>query len=158
MRHTLTGFIFILAGGLLIILCLLMAYDVLGLQIEAERDKAAIQAVLQAQSDAWNRGDLDAFMKGYSRDNELTFFSGNSKHQGWEATAKRYRDRYTGAGNTMGNLRFEDVQIELTGPQSAFVRGRYHLVKATDQDEGLFTLLFRKTPAGWQIVHDHTSH
>ena len=33
----------------------------------AEQPTAEIRAVLQAQLEAWNRGDIDGFMKGYAR-------------------------------------------------------------------------------------------
>lgn len=157
MRERLTGSLFIVAGAAMLALCLLMVFDVLGLQRDADRERAAIQQLLQAQVEAWNRGDLDGFLAGYARSDELSFFSGGGTHQGWEATRKRYRDRYQAEGQAMGQLRFSELRIDLTGPDSAFVRGRYHLTSGPRQDDGLFTLLLRKTPAGWHIIHDHTS-
>jgi beta-aspartyl-peptidase (threonine type) len=35
--------------------------------------------------------------------------------------------------------------------------GRWRLKRNKDQPHGRFTLLFRKLPEGWRIVHDHTS-
>ena len=62
----------------------------------------------------------------------------------------------------MGQLAFSDLNIELLGPDSALVRGRWNLQieKAGAEKEdlgGLFTLILRKKPEGWRIVHDHTS-
>jgi beta-aspartyl-peptidase (threonine type) len=38
------------------------------------------------------------------------------------------------------------------------VRGRWRLTfRDGKQTGGLFTLLMRRTPEGWRIVHDHTS-
>jgi ketosteroid isomerase-like protein len=37
------------------------------------------------------------------------------------------------------------------------VTGRWQLTRQGDMPHGRFTLLFRRTPAGWRIFHDHTS-
>jgi beta-aspartyl-peptidase (threonine type) len=49
------------------------------------------------------------------------------------------------------------LQIETLSPKSAFVRGRWQLVTDKEKLGGLFTLIFKKLPEGWRIVHDHTS-
>jgi uncharacterized protein (TIGR02246 family) len=120
--------------------------------------KAAIERVLHAQQDAWNRHDLDAFMSGYWNSPELTFFSGANEHDGWEAAMARYREAYASAGHEMGKLDFSTPRIEMLGPDAAFVRGQWHLTMPDGKTpHGLFTLIFRKFPEGWKIVHDHTS-
>ncbi len=115
-----------------------------------------IRRVLDLQVAAWNRGDLEGFMKGYWHSPELTFFSGGTKTSGWKTTLDRYRNRYQSAGAEMGQLDFSELKIELLGPQSAFVRGHWHLKMADSEPQGLFTLIFRKYPDGWKIIHDHT--
>ena len=117
----------------------------------------AIQAVLNEQVAAWNRGDLEGFMRGYWNSPELTFFSGKEKAQGWQATLERYIKRYRGDGREMGKLAFNDLRIETLGPDAAFVRGRFELEMSKEKLGGLFTLIFKRFPEGWRIVHDHTS-
>lgn len=118
---------------------------------------AAIRQVLQSQVDAWNHHDLDGFMKGYWRSPDLTFFSGTTETKGWQPTLARYRKNYQAEGRSMGTLSFSDLQIEVLGPDAAFVRGRFQLVMPDEkQPRGVFTLVFRKFPEGWRIVHDHT--
>jgi beta-aspartyl-peptidase (threonine type) len=117
----------------------------------------AIRKVLDDQATAWNKGDLEGFMAGYWKSDKLTFFSGKDKTQGWQATLDRYRKRYQADGKEMGKLTFSDLQIEILGPDSAFVRGRYRLVLGKETPQGIFTLIFKKTADGWRIVHDHTS-
>jgi beta-aspartyl-peptidase (threonine type) len=56
----------------------------------------------------------------------------------------------------MGQLAFTEIQIEMLGPASALVRGRWRLKMNSGEPNGLFTLIFRRLPAGWKIVHDHT--
>jgi ketosteroid isomerase-like protein len=118
----------------------------------------AIRQVLETQQSAWNRGDLEAFMAGYWNSPDLTFFSGAHESQGWQAALDRYKKSYQGAGHEMGKLEFRNLQIEMLGVDSAVVRGEFHLTMSDGKTpHGLFTLVFRKFPEGWKIVHDHSS-
>ena len=58
---------------------------------DAADEKTAIEHVMRAQVEAWNRHDLDGFMAGYWNSPELTFFSGAKQTSGWQATLDRYR-------------------------------------------------------------------
>ena len=122
----------------------------------AASDESAIREVLARQQEAWNRGDVDAFMQGYERSEALVFTSGGVIHRGWEATLARYRKSYPDRA-AMGRLRFSDLEIRLLGGSAAAVLGRWELQRAGDRPHGIFTLVFRKTSGGWKIVHDHTS-
>lgn len=117
----------------------------------------AVRRVLDDQVAAWNKGDLKGFMAGYWRSPDLTFFSGKDKTRGWDATLERYQKRYQAEGKEMGKLTFRDLEIEVLSPESAWVRGRWQLELSKETVGGLFTLIFKKLPEGWRIVHDHTS-
>jgi uncharacterized protein (TIGR02246 family) len=120
--------------------------------------RAAVEQVLHTQQDAWNRHDLDAFMAGYWNSADLTFFSGAKQTGGWQATLERYKATYASPGHEMGTLEFSGLRVELLGPDAAFVRGAWHLTMPDGKTpHGLFTLVFRKFPEGWKIIHDHTS-
>jgi ketosteroid isomerase-like protein len=124
----------------------------------AEDDKAAVEQVLRTQQEAWNRHDLDAFMAGYWNSPELTFFSRGKENHGWQEAFDHYRATYSGPGHEMGKLEFSDLRIEMLGTDAAFVRGEFHLTMSDGKaPHGIFTLVFRKFPDGWKIVHDHTS-
>ena len=116
-----------------------------------------IRDVLDRQVQAWNRRDLEGFMRGYWRSPELTFYSGGTTVSGWEETLARYRNRYQSEGKEMGHLQFTAIKIELLGPGAAFVRGRFYLKMTSTESSGLFTLTFKKLADGWKIIHDHTS-
>jgi ketosteroid isomerase-like protein len=140
------------------VLVLVIASSAAFAQNSAEAQKAAIRQLLEKQVDAWNRGDLEGFMAGYWNSPELTFFSGDKVTRGWQATLERYRRKYQGTGKEMGKLDFFDLQIEMLGPEAADVQGHWHLIMKNKQElGGLFTLILRKFPDGWKIVHDHTS-
>lgn len=117
----------------------------------------AVRAVLADQVSAWNRGDLAAFMAGYWNDPALTFYSGDAPTKGWRETRDRYVKRYQAEGKEMGRLAFDLHTVEILGADHAFVRGAWALVLKAGKPNGLFTLIFRKLPEGWRIVHDHTS-
>ncbi len=119
--------------------------------------EAAIRAVLDSQVVAWNKGDIDGFMRGYWMSKDLTFFSGGSETRGWSETLERYRKSYKGTGKQMGQLTFGDLQVEMLSPDSAFVRGAWKLTMTDGKTpHGLYTLIFRKMPDGWRIIHDST--
>ena len=121
-------------------------------------DASAIRQVIEQQQQAWNRGDLEAFMSGYWNSPELTFFSGAHESKGWQAALDRYKKNYQGAGHEMGKLEFANLRIERLGSDAAFVRGEFHLTMSDGKTpHGLFTLIFRKFPNGWKIVHDHSA-
>ncbi len=114
--------------------------------------------MLLSQVEAWNHGQLEGFMQGYWHSPDLTFFSGATETRGWEPTLARYRQRYQAEGKEMGKLEFQKLDIDLLSRSSAVVTGEWHLTMSDGkQPHGLFTLIFKRLPAGWRIVHDHTS-
>ena len=117
---------------------------------------AEIRAVMKAQVAAWNRGDIDGFMQGYARSNATEFVSGDRLTRGWQTVRDRYRKKYD-SREKMGTLTFSHINITSLGADAALVVGRWKLARKNDKPHGIFTLLFRRTPAGWRIVHDHTS-
>lgn len=137
------------------------ALSVSGISAQKKRAESKtatqIRAVLDAQVAAWNSGDLESFLKGYWRSPNLSFYSGGTKTGGWDNTLERYKQRYKSEGREMGQLTFSDLEIESLSATSAFVGGRWQLKMASGDIGGLFTLIFRKFPDGWKIVHDHTS-
>ncbi len=118
---------------------------------------AQIRNVLDLQVDSWNRGDLDGFMSGYWKSDQLTFCSGSTITKGWQPTLDRYRSRYQAEGKEMGTLDFREIVIEPLSADLAMVRGRWRLRMKSGEPEGLFTLLVRRFPDGWRITYDHTS-
>jgi uncharacterized protein (TIGR02246 family) len=131
-----------------------------GAHLAGSRDKAdadSVRALLDEQAVAWNAGDLDGFMKGYWDDEELTFYSGGDVKKGYKPLQERYRKRYQSDGKGMGKLTFSDLEVRGLGGEWATARGRWKVEKDKETLEGLFTLVLRRFPDGWKIVHDHTS-
>ena len=117
-----------------------------------------IKALLDTQVAAWNKHDLDGYMAGYWKSDQLTFFGGGTVTNGWQATLDRYKRRYQGDGKEMGTLSFTDLQVEMLGKTVAMARGGWHLQMTGGKElKGLFTVILKKLPEGWRIVHDHSS-
>jgi beta-aspartyl-peptidase (threonine type) len=118
----------------------------------------AVRAVLERQVADWNRGDLDAFLGGYWTSPKVVFQTGGQRIEGWEAMRRRYHQRYRAEGRAMGRLEFSALEIEPLGPEAVLARGRWRLTMPDGtRPGGLFTVIFRRLPEGWKIVHDHTS-
>jgi ketosteroid isomerase-like protein len=124
------------------------------------RDEAeeGIKHVLITQVEAWNHGNLPGYMSGYWHSPELVFFSGGTVTKGWEPTLERYQQRYGAPGKEMGKLEFSELHIDPLSRRAAVVTGQWELTMSDGKKpHGLFTLILKKLPAGWKIVHDHTS-
>jgi ketosteroid isomerase-like protein len=118
--------------------------------------RASVESILRAQEDAWNRGDIDAFVEHYWKSDLLTFSSGGKTTRGWTETLNRYRSRY-GTPEKMGRLSLSGLEITPLGDSAALVLGQWSLQRASEPISGNFSLVLRKFDDRWQIVHDHTS-
>jgi ketosteroid isomerase-like protein len=121
-----------------------------------EAIRTAVESVLRAQEDAWNRGDIDAFMEHYWKSDKLTFSSEGKTTRGWKATLDRYRQRYP-TRKKMGRVSFSGLEITPLGDSAALVLGQWKLDRESEPVSGNFTLVVRKFGDRWLVVHDHTS-
>lgn len=117
---------------------------------------AAVESTLRAQEEAWNRGDIDAFMDAYWNSELLTFSSGGKTTRGWTATMTRYRERYP-TKEKMGRLSFGELEVMPLGDSAALVLGQWNLERESEPLSGNFSLVVRKFDGRWLIIHDHTS-
>lgn len=127
-------------------------------------DASAIRRVMADQQAAWNRGDVAGFMRGY-KDAPDTTFVGSSVRKGYREILASYREHYA-TREQMGKLTFSDLDVRLLPGASGAVRyavvtGRFHLDRkahgSVAQDDGVYSLLWEKTPDGWKIILDHSS-
>lgn len=123
----------------------------------AADDRAAITAVINDQSAAWNRGDLTGYMAGYARTPALIFTSGGKVRRGWQAAFDAYHARYASDPKAMGTLVFQIDAVDPVGADGAVVLGRWELTGSPHPGHGVFSLVLERRPEGWRIIHDHTS-
>ena len=119
-------------------------------------DIDAIRAVLVAQQEAWNRGDVEAFLNGYWHSPDLTFSGTGGISRGWDGVLARYKKNYPDR-SAMGRLDFSDLEFHFLGPDAALVLGHWHLKREKEDLGGVFSLVWQRFPEGWRIIHDHTS-
>ncbi len=115
-----------------------------------------VRAVLNEQTAAWNRADLETFVRYYS---DESIFVGKEVTRGNRGVLDRYKKSYP-TQEKMGKLTFTDLEVKMLGKDYASVLGRFHLERTEaggGNANGIFTLLFRKTGNGWKIILDHTS-
>jgi len=118
-------------------------------------DPAALVAQLQASATSWNNGDLDGFIAPYAAESRYMTSEGPI---GRDAMKARYAGKYFGAGKKPRPLRFEQAEVRALGDDHALMTGRYILGGDGQPDQsGWFTLVWVRTPAGWRILHDHSS-
>lgn len=118
--------------------------------------QAEVMQLLQQQAQAWNRGDIDAFMGPYWNSPLLSFSSDGTTRWGWTQTRQRYLQRYP-TPERMGKLAFSDLHTRSLGATAILVLGRWYLERTPDPVGGNFSLIFQKRAGRWMIVHDHTS-
>ena len=121
-----------------------------------EGDRAAIQAVLTAQQNAWNQGDVERFLDGYWHSPELTFSGSSGVSRGWDGVLARYQKTYPDRA-AMGHLDFSHLEFRFLGRDAALVLGQWHLQREKGDVGGVFSLVWQRFPEGWKIIHDHTS-
>lgn len=122
----------------------------------AQSEEDQIENILNDQVVAWNKGDIEGYMRGYWNSDETIFVSGGNVLAGYDSVLARYRRSY-GTREKMGVLQFDDLNIRLISDRNAIATGRWQLNRKDDRPWGRFTLLLEKKPSGWRIVYDHTS-
>ncbi len=123
---------------------------------QSSKDATAIRKVMDDQTVAWNKGDLETFMAGYWKSEKLKFVSGDKITYGWQQTLDNYKKTYATKA-LMGTLMFSELEITLLSKDAAYVVGSWHLKREKDDPRGKFTLLWRKIGGKWFIVSDHSS-
>ena len=126
---------------------------------QALAQSSDIHAVLTDSEQAWNRGDLPAFAAYYDDSPETTFVGKEVVRGGVQAILNRYRKAYP-TREAMGTLSFSNVDVRMLTPDLALVTGEFHLERTAvggGNASGRYSLILRKRPSGWKIIHDHTS-
>lgn len=139
-----------------ITLLFLVSFSFLSFSLKNEDLSLRLNEVMQKQADAWNRGDLEGYMKGYWNSDSLVFTGGTSLSYGYKTTLNRYRKSYD-SREKMGQLIFDEVTHHQTAETSAFSTGKWTLQRQSDTLSGRFTLVWQVKNGEWKIIADHSS-
>jgi len=126
-----------------------------GMRAESAAE-ASVRELLAKQQTAWNAGDVESFLQGYWNSEELTFSGSNGTVRGFAGVRQRYKKGYPDR-QTMGKLEFSGLEVRELAPDAALVLGHWHLERLKGDIGGVFSLVLRRFPEGWRIIHDHTS-
>jgi len=118
-----------------------------------------IRTMLKNSEAAWNRGDLQAFASDYEDAPTTTYVGREVTRGGVDAILARYRKAYP-TDDARGVLTFSEIEVRPLGQDYALTCGKYSLKRTAaggGDASGRFTLVLRRTPKGWKIIHDHSS-
>jgi len=121
----------------------------------SETVRQELLQILDIQKAAWNEQNIEGFMAYYWNSEQFTFQSGANRLRGWKTLLERYKKSYS--GENWGRLDFTDLEVNVLGPDCAYVLGRWKLGFKESAQEGVFTIVFKRLAEGWRIVHDHSS-
>jgi len=121
-----------------------------------DKDEKEVRALLDFQTQEWNKGNIPAFMETYWKSDSLMFIGKSGVTYGWQKTIANYNKNYPDKA-AMGKLKFELLQVKRLSATHFFVVGKWHLTRSIGDVGGLFSLLFRKVANKWIIIVDHTS-
>ena len=54
-------------------------------------DELTIRRILDEQTKAWNKGNIEGFMNGYWKNDSLMFIGKNGINWGWQKTLENYK-------------------------------------------------------------------
>ena len=119
-------------------------------------DEAEIRQRLVDSALAFNRGDLPGHLAVY--DPSVTFMTKEGPRPGVAPIEKAFRETYFRDGQAIQQLRFESLAVRRIAPDAALATARWVLSGGDKPEQsGWFTLAWLRTPAGWRVVHDHSS-
>ena len=121
-----------------------------------DRNARAILDLLDTQTAAWNKGDLQGFVKGYWENDSLRFIGKSGITYGWNNTLANYKRGYPDTA-AMGKLQFTILVVKKLSPRYYEVVGKWYLKRSIGDASGHYTLLLRKINGSWVIVSDHSS-
>ena len=134
----------------------ILSFFIIQQALAQDKDDQTIRKILHDQTIAWNKGNVDEFMKGYWNNDSLMFIGKSGVTYGYQNTLMNYKKNYNNA-DAMGTLSFDLIKVQRLSPEYYFVVGKWHLKRTIGDVGGHYNLLFRKISGNWVIIADHSS-
>ncbi|MBV8212583.1 MAG: DUF3225 domain-containing protein [Verrucomicrobia bacterium] len=106
--------------------------------------------------DAWNKHDIDAYVDGYWRSDDLVIVVEGENIRGWNLLNKAYHVGYPNR-EEMGTLMLDRAQIQMLAPDIGFVLTWFTAIFPKKKQFGTDTMVFKKLPEGWRVAVSHSS-
>jgi ketosteroid isomerase-like protein len=121
-----------------------------------ESSKKEITSLMLQQSKDWNNGDIEAFMEGYIKSEELKFIGSKGLTYGWKQTLENYKEKYPTKEHT-GTLTFKLLDFDQLAADVFLVIGEFHLQRSVGNADGIFSIILKRINGEWKIIADHSS-
>ena len=120
------------------------------------KEENSIRRLMAAQTQSWNRGDIEGFMQTYWKNDSLMFIGKTGVHFGWRETLNNYKKGYPDT-TAMGKLSFDLITVKKLSSEYYYVVGKWTLKRTIGDLSGHYDLLFKKINGKWFIIADHSS-
>ena len=147
--------------GRVSIACLLaLACALSGCGPDTEKDRAAIQALIDQEVIALNSEDLRALSEVWSQDDDITLVDvpPPGRFVGWNDIAKVFGNFFAQTSDIQVTV--DDVKIRLSDEVAYATYGWSMVGRFGDRpliDRGQATAIYRRGEEGWRLVHAHFS-
>ena len=101
-------------------------------------------------------GDIESFMEGYIKSDNLKFVGSKGITHGWKQTLENYKKSYPGKEH-MGILTFNLLEFDQLAKDVFLVIGEFHLKRTVGDANGMFSIILKQIDSKWRIIADHSS-
>jgi len=121
-----------------------------------ETSKTEITTMLLQTARDWSKGDLETFMQGYLKSDNLKFVGSSGITYGWQQTLDNYKKGYP-TKEHMGKLTFNLLEFDQLANDVFLVIGEFHLKRTVGDADGMFSIILKHVNGEWKIIADHSS-
>ena len=113
-----------------------------------------VAALEQALVDAWNKHDLQAYLKWYWNSPDLISLSNGDEIVGFAALANELQAGFVPEPNSMGHVQMERLRVKMTGSDTAVMVASYVITTSKHSDSIDDTTVVKRFSEGWRIIFE----
>ncbi len=118
--------------------------------------KKEITTIMLQQSKDWSNGNIEGFMEGYIKSDDLKFVGSKGITYGWKQTLENYKKGYPSKDH-LGILTFNLLEFDQLAKDVFLVIGEFHLKRTIGDANGMFSIILKQIDGNWKIIADHSS-
>lgn len=118
--------------------------------------KKEITTIMLQQAKDWSNGNIEGFMEGYIKSDDLKFVGSKGITYGWKQTLENYKKGYP-TKDHMGILTFNLLEFDQLAKDVFLVIGKFHLKRTVGDANGMFSIILKQIDGNWKIIADHSS-
>jgi hypothetical protein len=119
-------------------------------------DAEEIANLISQQFAAWNRRDIDGYMKPFWLSPKLIFAVEGEVWTGWDQVKANLLQEYSDP-ERMGNSILERLQTSIVSPETGMSVEWWSISFGVTKVRGFTTSVWHRFPVGWRIIEGHTS-